>query len=151
MSENNEFDRKAAEADVEAAEGQYVEGDYGAAGTAGENPAEAVEGEYPTGDYGAAGTAGATAVGAEEGDYPEGDYGAAGGTGAARRLEGENRRTEYHRRRHGTAGGRRNRTASGGLRAQRTGRRPAVAALTCPEIRGRMPLRERSVPPEIQS
>ena len=78
MSENNEFDRTAAESGDEAAEGQYVEGDYGAAGTAGENPPEAAEGEYPTGDYGAAGVSGTTAVGAEEGDYPEGDYGEAG-------------------------------------------------------------------------
>ena len=61
MSENNDFDRKATEPEAETAEGQYVEGDYGTAGTAGENPAGAPEGEYPTGDYGSAGVAGATA------------------------------------------------------------------------------------------
>ena len=84
MSENDDFDRKAAEPDAEAAEGQYVEGDYGAAGAAGENPAEAAEGrDTPPATTASAGAAGATAVGAEEGDYPEGDYGAAGGTGAA--------------------------------------------------------------------
>ncbi len=100
MSENNEFDRAAAESGDEAAEGQYVEGDYGTAGTAGENPPEAEEGEYPTGDYGAAGVSGATAVGAEEGDYPEGDYGAAGaGTTPPAAVEGEYPEGDY-----GTAG-----------------------------------------------
>lgn len=86
MSENSEFDRTAADAETEAdagevSEGQYVEGDYGKAGTAGENPATAEEGEYAAGDYGEAGTAGASTVGDEEGDYPEGDYGKAGGVG----------------------------------------------------------------------
>ena len=148
MSENNEFDRKAAEADVESAEGQYVEGDYGAAGTAGENPAEAVEGEYPTGDYGAAGTAGATAVGAEEGDYPEGDYGAAGGTGAppAEAEEGRVPRRRLRNRR-----GRRNRPLAADFAHSEQGGIPPVAALPRPEIRERMPLRKRSVTPEIQS
>ena len=96
MSENSEFDRKAAAPDDEAAEGQYVEGDYGTAGTAGENPPEAEEGEYPTGDYGAAGVSGATAVGVEEGDYPEGDYGAAGaGTTTPAAAEGEYPEGDY--------------------------------------------------------
>ncbi|MDD1476368.1 hypothetical protein [Arthrobacter sp. H16F315] len=81
MSENSEFDRTAAEPEDPAAEGQYVEGDYGTAGAAGDNPLEAEEGEYSSGDYGNAGVSGATAVGVEEGDYPEGDYGAAGTVG----------------------------------------------------------------------
>ena len=70
----------AAEDEAEAAapEGQYVEGDYGSAGTAGEVPPTAVEGEYAAGDYGEAGVAGAAVVGDVEGDYPEGDYGEGG-------------------------------------------------------------------------
>ena len=92
MSENSEFDRTAAEkrhgaapvpaeeAGLEADAGQYVEGDYGDAGVAGENPAGAPEGEYAEGDYGKAGVATGSTVGTEEGDYPEGDYGTAGAT-----------------------------------------------------------------------
>ncbi|XAS63888.1 hypothetical protein ACOM2C_11345 [Pseudarthrobacter sp. So.54] len=83
MSENTEFDHTAAEPEEEpAAEGQYVAGDYGAAGATGENPAGAEEGEYPTGDYGDAGVSSPAAVGAPEGDYPEGDYGDAGDSAA---------------------------------------------------------------------
>jgi hypothetical protein len=98
MSEYSESDRTAAEqrrggtpedaaqdaaVEGDVADGQYVEGDYGAAGTAGENPAAAVEGEYSAGDYGDAGVAGAaSAVGDDEGEYTEGDYGEAGVVGA---------------------------------------------------------------------
>ena len=128
MSENSEFDRTAAEkqhgsapvpaaADEPATEadaGQYVEGDYGRAGVAGENPAAAPEGEYAEGDYGKAGVAGGSTVGAEEGDYPEGDYGTAGVTGpdAAVVEEGEYPEGDY-----GAAGARRCPAA----RAGRTG------------------------------
>ena len=153
MSENNEFDRTAAESDDEAAEGQYVEGDYGTAGTAGENPPEAAEGEYPTGDYGAAGVSGATAVGAEEGDYPEGDYGAAGaGTTPPAAVEGEYPEGDYGtagdagRQRRATRAGRLRRRGgppgplSGGLRAQRNQRRPArPPPEDTPEFRGSGP------------
>ena len=159
MSENNEFDRAAAESGDEAAEGQYVEGDYGTAGTAGENPPEAEEGEYPTGDYGAAGVSGATAVGAEEGDYPEGDYGAArcrhdaarrrGGRIPRRRLRNCRRcgRTGAHAGRiraakptAGTARRRASRTAKSG--GGQPGRR-----LRLPEFRGSGPPGEPCMPP----
>lgn len=85
---------------LEGDSGQYVEGDYGDAGVAGQEssaeprgdyatgdyggagtvapPAESEEGEYPEGDYGRAGTVGQEVPGDEEGEYPEGDYGAAG-------------------------------------------------------------------------
>ncbi|MCY1369987.1 hypothetical protein D9M69_570560 [compost metagenome] len=58
-------------------EGEYEAGDYGKAGTAGENLVTLEEAEYPDGDYGKAGTAGpppgtaGTADTAEEtGDIP---------------------------------------------------------------------------------
>ncbi|WP_175322344.1 hypothetical protein [Arthrobacter sp. C9C5] len=125
MSENSEFDRTAAEkqhgaapvpaaADEAATEGdagQYVEGDYGRAGVAGENPAAAPEGEYAEGDYGRAGVASGSTVGSEEGDYPEGNYGGAGATGPAAAVveEGEYPEGDYG--------------AAGSAGAQRTGRR----------------------------
>jgi len=134
MSENSEFDRTAAhehpgaapvpaadeqvveESAVEGDAGQYVEGDYGRAGVAGENPASAPEGEYPEGDYGKAGVAGGSHVGAEAGDYPEGDYGPAGATGpdAVVGEEGEYPEGDY-----GTAG------AAGVRRAGRGAEVPA--------------------------
>ena len=115
MTENPEVaaeePRKGSSAPgLEGEGGQYVDGDYGDAGTV-ERPAEELEGEYPEGDYGAAGTA-ATPVesvgeggqyvdgdygdvgtinepesGLADGDYPEGDYGDAGATGGARTEE----------------------------------------------------------------
>jgi len=129
MSENSEFDRTAAEkrhgsdpvpadageAGLEADAGQYVEGDYGDAGVAGENPAGAPEGEYAEGDYGKAGVATGSTVGTEEGDYPEGDYGAAGST-APDAMAGEE--GEYPEGDYGAAG------AAG---AGRTGRRAGDA------------------------
>jgi hypothetical protein len=63
MTENpetfGEEPRKGSSAPgLEGEGGQYVDGDYGDAGTVGE-PAENLEdGEYPDGDYGEAGTAG---------------------------------------------------------------------------------------------
>ncbi|KRE79249.1 hypothetical protein [Arthrobacter sp. Soil763] len=130
MSEHSEFDRTAAEkrhgsdqvpagaeeAGVEADAGQYVEGDYGDAGVAGENPAGAPEGEYAEGDYGAAGVATGSTVGIEEGDYPEGDYGAAGAT-APDALAGEE--GEYPEGDYGAAG------AAGDRRAHRPARTAA--------------------------
>ncbi|MEQ4520417.1 hypothetical protein ABLI39_13770 [Pseudarthrobacter sp. B907] len=119
MSENSEFDRAAAherpgaapvpaadervvdEPAAEADAGQYVEGDYGRAGVAGENPAAAPEGEYPEGDYGKAGLASGTRVGDEAGDYPEGDYGRAGATGPDAVIGEEG---EYPEGDYGTAG-----------------------------------------------
>ena len=84
---------------LEGESGQYVEGDYGDAGVAGDDAASE-KGEYPEGDYGTAGgrsdppgpkkantppaTTGRRArwvrnlPATEEGEYPEGDYGAAG-------------------------------------------------------------------------
>jgi hypothetical protein len=76
------------EASAEA-EGEYTAGDYGDAGTV-EPSAEVAEGEYPEGDYGRAGTVGQELPGDEEGEYPEGDYGATGtapGGGAAEELK----------------------------------------------------------------
>ena len=94
------------EAEAAAAEGQYVEGDYGYAGTAGEVPPTAVEGEYAAGDYGDAGVAGAAVVGDVEGDYPEGDYGEAGVS--APEVSGESagvaEEAEYPEGDYGTAG-----------------------------------------------
>ncbi|HEU4667794.1 MAG TPA: hypothetical protein VFS79_09035 [Arthrobacter sp.] len=43
---------------LEGEGGQYVDGDYGDAGTAGDAAAIRGDGEYEDGDYGAAGTAG---------------------------------------------------------------------------------------------
>jgi hypothetical protein len=42
---------------LEGEGGQYVDGDYGDAGTVGEPAENLEEGEYPDGDYGEAGTA----------------------------------------------------------------------------------------------
>lgn len=42
----------------ESGGGQYVEGDYGDAGTVGTPVDDLEDGEYPDGDYGDAGTAG---------------------------------------------------------------------------------------------
>jgi len=97
---------------LEGDSGQYVEGDYGDAGVAGQESAtepkggysegdygdagvvepsvQGSEGEYPEGDYGRAGAVGQELAGDEEGEYPEGDYGAAGtasGGGAAEKLK----------------------------------------------------------------
>jgi hypothetical protein len=100
---------------LEGDSGQYVEGDYGDAGVAGqesdatsprvnirqgttatrelsEPSAEVDEGEYPEGDYGRAGTVGQELPGDEEGEYPEGDYGGAGTApegGAAEELKND--------------------------------------------------------------
>ena len=103
-------------AGLESDAGQYVEGDYGDAGVAGENPAGAPEGEYPEGDYGKAGVATGSAIGTEEGDYPEGDYGAAGTTrpDALTGEEGEYPEGDYG--------------AAGSAGSQRTGHRAAGAA-----------------------
>jgi hypothetical protein len=63
MTENQEFaaeePRKGSTAPgLEGEGGQYVDGDYGDAGTVG-TPVENLEdGEYPDGDYGEAGSAG---------------------------------------------------------------------------------------------
>jgi hypothetical protein len=57
-----------------------------------EPPAEQDEGEYPEGDYGRAGTVGQELPGDEEGEYPEGDYGGAGTApegGAAEELKND--------------------------------------------------------------
>jgi hypothetical protein len=57
-----------------------------------EPSAEVEEGEYPEGDYGRAGTVGQELPGDEEGEYPEGDYGTAGAApegGAADDLKDE--------------------------------------------------------------
>ncbi|CCQ44190.1 putative uncharacterized protein [Pseudarthrobacter siccitolerans] len=43
---------------LEGEGGQYVDGDYGDAGTVGEPAGNLAEAEYPDGDYGDAGTAG---------------------------------------------------------------------------------------------
>ena len=50
---------------LEGGSGQYVEGDYGDAGTVADVPAGEKEGEYPEGDFGEAGTteAGTTEAG----------------------------------------------------------------------------------------
>ena len=96
------------EAEAAAPEGQYVEGDYGSAGTAGEVPPTAVEGEYAAGDYGEAGVAGAAVVGDVEGDYPEGDYGEGGVSGEPAGVAGESagvaEEGEYPEGDYGTAG-----------------------------------------------
>lgn len=86
MSENSEFEaekRAAGEEDaaVEGEPGQYVDGDYGSAGIAGEETAAAVEGEYPEGSYGAAGDVVEETASAVEGEYESGDYGNAGTVG----------------------------------------------------------------------
>jgi hypothetical protein len=64
MTENPEIPgeepRKGSTAPgLEGEGGQYVDGDYGDAGTVGEAAATREDGEYEDGDYGAAGTAGA--------------------------------------------------------------------------------------------
>jgi hypothetical protein len=86
MSENSEFEaekRPAGDQDaaVEGEPGQYVDGDYGSAGIAGEETAADVEGEYPDGSYGAAGDVVEETAGAVEGEYESGDYGNAGTLG----------------------------------------------------------------------
>ena len=71
-------------------EGRYSEGDYGDAGVV-EPSVQGSEGEYPEGDYGRAGAVGQELPGDEEGEYPEGDYGAAGTApegGPAEELKG---------------------------------------------------------------
>lgn len=92
---------------LEGEGGQYVDGDYGDAGTV-ERPADERDDQYPEGNYGDAGTVGAPSGGAGEGghyvdadhgaagtgseprrdladgEYEEGDYGDAGTTGGAR-------------------------------------------------------------------
>jgi hypothetical protein len=55
-------------------------------------PSPREEGEYPEGDYGRAGTVGQELPGDEEGEYPEGDYGGAGTApegGAAEELKND--------------------------------------------------------------
>lgn len=81
---------------LEGDSGQYVEGDYGDAGVAGQEPA-AEKGDYAAGDYGDAGMAGNVPAEAEEGQYPEGDYGKAGGVGQERPgdVEGEYPEGDY--------------------------------------------------------
>jgi hypothetical protein len=64
--------------DVAAEKGEYPAGDYGDTGVVADVPAGAEEGEYAAGDYGKAGAAGQELPGEQEGEYPEGDYGAAG-------------------------------------------------------------------------
>jgi hypothetical protein len=64
-------------------EGAYPEGDYGAGGVLEEEGAGVAEGEYAAGDYGKAGTAGSNLVTADDAEYPDGDYGRAGSTGTA--------------------------------------------------------------------
>jgi hypothetical protein len=86
VSENSEFEAEELPADeraaaVEGEPGQYVDGDYGSAGIAGEEAATPAEGEYPDGSYGAAGDVVEEAAGAVEGEYESGDYGAAGTVG----------------------------------------------------------------------
>ena len=44
-------------------------------------------GQYEEGDYGEAGTAGGAENQNQEGDYPEGDYGNAGSVDSAREVE----------------------------------------------------------------
>jgi hypothetical protein len=63
MTENpetfGEEPRKGSSAPgLEGEGGQYVDGDYGDAGTVGEPAGNLEDGEYPDGDYGEAGTAG---------------------------------------------------------------------------------------------
>ncbi|GGI88796.1 hypothetical protein [Pseudarthrobacter scleromae] len=64
MTENQESPaeqpRKGSTAPgLEGEGGQYVDGDYGDAGTVGEPAGNPEDGEYPDGDYGDAGTSGA--------------------------------------------------------------------------------------------
>lgn len=85
MSENSEFEAEKHHTSepkpaVEGDSGQYVDGDYGTAGIAGEEPVT-VDREYPEGNYGAAGAVAEDAAGAVEGEYEAGDYGKAGTTG----------------------------------------------------------------------
>ncbi|OAE03289.1 hypothetical protein [Arthrobacter sp. OY3WO11] len=63
MTENQESPaeqpRKGSTAPgLEGEGGQYVDGDYGDAGSVGEPAANPEDGEYPDGDYGDAGTSG---------------------------------------------------------------------------------------------
>ncbi|WP_175417381.1 hypothetical protein [Arthrobacter sp. 24S4-2] len=86
MSENSEFEPEKLPADdrdaiVEGEPGQYVDGDYGSAGIAGEETAAAAESDYPDGSYGAAGDVVEETAGAVEGEYESGDYGNAGTVG----------------------------------------------------------------------
>jgi hypothetical protein len=85
---------------LEGDSGQYVEGDYGDAGVAGQESAAEPKGEYLAGDYGNAGTVEPSAE-AEEGEYPEGDYGRAGAVGQELPGDGEG---EYPKGDYGAAG-----------------------------------------------
>jgi hypothetical protein len=85
---------------LEGESGQYVEGDYGDAGVAGQESDAKPAGEYPAGDYGDAGTVEPSAE-VEEGEYPEGDYGRAGTVG--QELPGDEE-GEYPEGDYGTAG-----------------------------------------------
>ncbi|MEV7133480.1 hypothetical protein AB0N24_11395 [Arthrobacter sp. NPDC093128] len=106
MSENSEFEAPKQPADdrdaaVEGEPGQYVDGDYGSAGIAGEEALAAAEGEYPDGSYGAAGDVVEEAAGAVEGEYEAGDYGNAGTVGENLVTAGD---AEYPDGDYGTAG-----------------------------------------------
>jgi hypothetical protein len=86
VSENSEFEAEKQPSTepapaVEGDSGQYVEGDYGAAGAVPDEAVGAVEGEYPDGSYGAAGDVVGETAGAVEGEYESGDYGDAGTVG----------------------------------------------------------------------
>jgi hypothetical protein len=69
-------------------EGQYVQGDYGAAGAVegvepptDDNPTSEPDedpGQYPEGDYGPAGSTGASDDNGQAGQYDDGDYGSGG-------------------------------------------------------------------------
>ncbi|MGN6441425.1 MAG: hypothetical protein ACTHL6_05930, partial [Arthrobacter sp.] len=81
MTENPEFaaeePRSGSSAPgLEGEGGQYVDGDYGDAGSIGEAERGAADGEYEEGNYGAAGSARADSL--DEGQYADGNYGKAG-------------------------------------------------------------------------
>ena len=81
MTENPEFaaeePRSGSSAPgLEGEGGQYVDGDYGDAGTINEAERGPADGEYEEGNYGAAGAARADSV--DEGQYADGNYGKAG-------------------------------------------------------------------------
>lgn len=102
---------------LEGESGQYVEGDYGDAGIAGDESAATEKGEYAAGDYGDAGVAGNVPAEAEEGQYPEGDYGKAGGVGQERPGDEEG---EYPEGDYGAAGATSGRGTADDLRDELT-------------------------------
>lgn len=66
---------------LEGEGGQYVEGDYGDAGSARAHGQDLERGEYPDGDYDAGGASNTPHDDLEQGGYARGDYGDAGTVG----------------------------------------------------------------------